>query len=143
MKLSIWMKEYEKNGFVELNDEIMTDIKKDFTSISISNEDTLSTILKSYEGASNYLLDPHGAVAVAAVNSLKLKFHNIKVISLLTAHPAKFPNVMQQALQCSQADLPLVAEHDSIKKMKKKPDNIQRFNCSTLYEELVNSMTNT
>ena len=55
--------------------------------------------MKSVYDESGYLMDPHTAVGVAAVQ----KFHancskqNIPTIILSTAHPAKFPEIVEKA----------------------------------------------
>jgi threonine synthase len=138
--LSFWMQEYLDKGAVEFSDEMMEKITKGFISVSVSNEDTLDMILQTYQGESQYLLDPHGAVAVAAVNSLVPILNKTKVISLLTAHPSKFPDVIRKALQC-EGELPAAAKHDSIEEMKNKPEKVHVFKCETLREELLSEMS--
>jgi len=138
--LCFWMQEYLDKGVVEFSDDMMDRIAKGFISVAVTNEDTLETMLQTYQGRSQYLLDPHGAVAVAAVNSLLPTLNKTKVISLLTAHPSKFPDVIRKALKC-EADLPAAAKHDSIEEMKNKEEKVHVFQCETLREELVNEMS--
>lgn len=65
---------------------------------SITDKETLLT-MKSVYNESGYLMDPHTAVGVAAAQ----KFHancskqNIPTIILSTAHPAKFPEIVEKA----------------------------------------------
>jgi threonine synthase len=71
-----------------------------FLTAAVSDEDTLSTIAETYRMTDGYLLDPHGAVAVAAATILAPELDpGSKRISLLTAHPAKFPDITRQALK--------------------------------------------
>jgi threonine synthase len=63
---------------------------------SISDEETLQTIRDVYNDH-NYLLDPHGAVAYNALNKY-LESHNDKGIILETAHPVKFPDVVEKVI---------------------------------------------
>ena len=80
------------------------------TSYSISDNDTKATIARVYK-TNNYILDPHGAVAfIAAEQFLSEQQVNNKTISttedafnagaiiLETAHPVKFPEVVEEAI---------------------------------------------
>ncbi|MCH2175387.1 MAG: threonine synthase [Lentisphaeria bacterium] len=58
-------------------------------------EETLSTI-KRYYDASGYVLDPHTAVGVFVAEQLADK--ELPVSCLATAHPAKFPDAVEQAI---------------------------------------------
>ena len=64
------------------------------SSYSISDEDTKATLKKVYED-DKYLLDPHGAVGYAALESYLQKHPNKKGIVLETAHPVKFYDVVE------------------------------------------------
>ena len=65
-----------------------------------------------------YLLDPHGAVAVAGAEQCREKFAgDIACVSVATAHPAKFPEVIKQALPAGR-QLPEAALHPSIEMAK-------------------------
>ncbi len=67
------------------------------SSISVSDVDTLSTIKEVY-AEFQYTLDPHAAVAYNALKD-HLKDHaGQKGIILGTAHPVKFPSVVQEAI---------------------------------------------
>ena len=61
----------------------------------ISQEETLATMRTSYE-KSGYLADPHTAVALAAVERLRLPPG--EVVVLATAHPAKFSETVYAAV---------------------------------------------
>ena len=80
------------------------------TSYSITDADTKSTITRVYK-TNNYILDPHGAVAfIAAEQFLSEQQVNNKTISttedafnagaiiLETAHPVKFPEVVEESI---------------------------------------------
>jgi threonine synthase len=73
------------------------DMKKlieDFISFSIKDEEVEDTIKKYYK---NYkiILDPHGAVGIAAFEKSNIYE---SVISIETAHPGKFPEVIKKVL---------------------------------------------
>ena len=68
--------------------------------------------------AESYLLDPHGAVSLAAVDLLGEQIGDNKLICLATAHPAKFPLTIRRALDV--ISLPPAAIHPSIEIAKKR-----------------------
>ena len=53
-------------------------------------------IIKSVFEENEVLIDPHTAIGIAAARTQK-KNNNVPVICLATAHPAKFPNTVQEA----------------------------------------------
>ena len=82
------------------------------TSYSIDDATTKATITRVYK-TNNYTLDPHGAVAFVAaemylINTKKIKDHSNKTVTLHsieskavileTAHPVKFPEVVEEAI---------------------------------------------
>ncbi|RUM88697.1 MAG: hypothetical protein DSZ24_03055 [Thermodesulfatator sp.] len=85
-------KEEERLCFSE---EELRRIQRDFLSISITQEETLATIRAFYE-ETGYILDPHTAVGVRA--ALQFLEEGLPMICLATAHPAKFPEAVSQAL---------------------------------------------
>ncbi|MEJ5375012.1 MAG: threonine synthase [bacterium] len=73
----------------------MNALRRDSTAISISDHLTRLTIKRAYEEY-GVLLEPHGAVAWAALNRyLWEKELNTLALATETAHPAKFPEVLQ------------------------------------------------
>jgi len=67
---------------------------------SCSDEETLTSIQRIYE-ETGYIADPHTAVGLAAVRDL-----SDPVVVLSTAHPAKFPDVVSQALGYAPDSVP-------------------------------------
>ena len=76
-------------------------IKEDFLSESVSEEELLFCIKKVYE---NYkmIIDPHTAVGLRALEKINL---NGKNVVLSTAHPCKFPEAIQKAINVN-SELP-------------------------------------
>lgn len=66
-------------------------------SVAVSDADTLLTIKDVYT-KTGYLLDPHGAVGYKALADYLLQHPGQKGIVLETAHPVKFPDVVEQAI---------------------------------------------
>lgn len=77
------------------------DLKKmrnDFFSISVSDDETRSTIAQSFKNH-GLILEPHGAVAwkgVETYKKLSTKYSTQLFISLETAHPAKFGDELKR-----------------------------------------------
>ncbi len=66
----------------------------DFAAGSAGTSETLATIARIWHEA-DYVLDPHTAVGVAVASRLR---GSPEVICLGTAHPAKFPQAIRQAI---------------------------------------------
>ncbi|MCW3473353.1 threonine synthase [Limobrevibacterium gyesilva] len=54
------------------------------------------TEIRRLHAASGYLADPHTAIGIAAARALACP-HGVPTIAMATAHPAKFPDAMEQA----------------------------------------------
>jgi threonine synthase len=68
-------------------------MRDEITAAAISDDETLAEIRSTHERFGT-LVDPHTAVGLAAVRRLKLSGD---VIVASTAHPAKFPEIVEQA----------------------------------------------
>jgi len=137
-KIKNWMDEFKKNGHVSFDTGAFEKYSKGFLSNSITDAHTLSLIKEMYEGE-NYLLDPHGAVSLAAADLLKERLGNKKLICLATAHPAKFPDVIQNALGADKV-LPETAFHHSIETAKKRCEKVHLCDHSHFEGALINAM---
>ncbi|RTL55032.1 MAG: threonine synthase [Sphingobacteriales bacterium] len=71
-------------------------LKNKISSFSIDDATTIQTIQTVYQQY-NYLLDPHGAVAFAALSRYLQQFPNLQGYIAATAHPVKFPDVVKTA----------------------------------------------
>ena len=137
-KIKMWTEQFESTGKVEFDEETFNSYKQGFLSNSVTDEATLGIIKEIYESES-YLLDPHTAVAVAVLNKMRSQIGNHKVICLATAHPSKFPNVMQQAL--GRDYLPIEATHPSIETAKRKCQKGFTIDHEYLEEGLLDAMS--
>jgi threonine synthase len=70
-------------------------VRRDFAAAAVSEEEVAETIAAFYK-EHRYILDPHTAVGVKA--ALKYKAVGIPMVCLATAHPAKFNQVVEQAI---------------------------------------------
>lgn len=74
-------------------------MRKDIEAIRLTDNETLEEIRRTYQ-RTGYVLDPHTAVGVAAARRFLARTPaSSPVIVTATAHPAKFPEVIQQAIQ--------------------------------------------
>jgi len=91
-KMPELMKEFERLGSLKVSQDVLDTIKKDFDSYAFTDEQTKEKIGEIF-AKTGEILDPHSAIGVAASNSfIKSKsYQNELVVTLATAHPAKFP----------------------------------------------------
>ncbi|MCW3160075.1 threonine synthase [Chryseobacterium oryctis] len=82
---------------LELFGHQFEELKNKISAYSINNEKTLQTIKEVYENY-DYLLEPHGAVACSALNQYLKENPNRKGLILETAHPIKFPDAVEKAI---------------------------------------------
>ena len=91
------MLSFKKKQYLKIEKNKHLKAKKIFSSYSISEKETISTIKKVYYEKS-IILDPHSAIGVSAgINFLKNN-KNSHVITLATAHPAKFSEAVKKAI---------------------------------------------
>jgi threonine synthase len=119
-KIKAWMDKLEVSGRVELDTKTRDAINRGFQSVSVTDELTLKTIRATYESDPSYLIDPHGAVALAGALRLRTD-DRTPVACLATAHPAKFPDVIVSALELAEGSpLPEAVVHPDLVRV---PDN--------------------
>ncbi|HQS08759.1 MAG TPA: threonine synthase [Xanthobacteraceae bacterium] len=84
-----------QSGAFTLPREAMATICGEFSAGRADEPETLATITRTYREA-GYVIDPHTAVALAVAGKVE---HNSRIpqVILSTAHPAKFPDVVEAA----------------------------------------------
>ena len=82
---------------LELFHQQVSDLKNVLSSVSVSDDETRKAIRRAYDDT-GYMLDPHGAVAYKALEDYLPGNKNGKGIILETAHPVKFPDVVEDIL---------------------------------------------
>jgi threonine synthase len=90
------MSEFKDEGRVETGDTRLAAVTEVFDGASFDDEQTRAEIRRTYE-ATGVVLDPHTAVGVAAARAAR-RDHDVPMICLATAHPAKFPDAVEQAI---------------------------------------------
>ena len=119
------MKKVKQNSYqIEKNN--LDVIQKDFLSESCNEQETLDIIKKNHE-ENNIILDPHTAVGVGAAK--KLSFNDCVVLS--TAHPCKFPDATNNAIN-KHEKLPEELQHVLDKKenfqvLKNNTEEVKNF----------------
>lgn len=93
-----------KTGPISLPADAFAKARELFDSYAVDDALTLDTIRSVYE-ETEYLLDPHSAIAVKAARECQ-RDAAIPMVSLATAHPAKFPDAVRQAGQTDEPALP-------------------------------------
>ena len=111
----------------------LTKIKEDFLSESVSEEELLFCIKKVYE---NYkmIIDPHTAVGLRALEKINL---NGKNVVLSTAHPCKFPEAIQKAINVN-SELPselnyILNEKENFVVIQNNIEKVKEYILSKLY----------
>ena len=89
---------------VTLSDEAFANVRALFDSYTVDDQQTVKTIADVYDKC-EYLLDPHSAIGVEAARQ-KRRRHDIPMITLATAHPAKFPDAVMNAGYPHEPELP-------------------------------------
>ena len=110
------------------------------TSRRVTDYATLSTMRRVFE-RNGYLMDPHTAVAVAALHEIhggggkRYREKGEVTVVLSTAHPAKFPDIVASALGHPKL-LPAAASHHTIESASQKMESLHRCDCADLEEQL-------
>lgn len=117
------------SNFERLIDLYQNDASKmhhDIQAFAIDNPEILNEIRRTYDKTGK-IIDPHTAIGIAAAR--KYAPNSQPFIITATAHPAKFPDVIREALQI---DIPLP---DSLQRLMTLPKKAKLI--STDYQDLV------
>ena len=95
------MKDIKEKGKYEIQKENLDKINVDFLSSRMDENEVLNTIKTIYEKFDK-VLDPHSAIGYGAFDKVNLEGNNIV---LATAHPCKFPDAIEKAINI-KAELP-------------------------------------
>jgi threonine synthase len=92
-----------------------------FRAFRLDDEGTLAEIRRLYT-RQNYLADPHSAIGIAGARALACQ-HGVPSVAMATAHPAKFPDAMEQATGVRPPLPPRLAG------LYKRPEKFNRAPC--------------
>lgn len=125
-----------EDGDIDLSNEAMTRANACFASHRVDDAATTACIAKVWN-QSQYLLDPHSAIGVAAALAGASSDSSIPWVTLATAHPAKFPDAVAAAgvntvpvLPAHLRDLHERAEHFEV--LPNSLSDVQQFMASHL-----------
>ncbi len=92
------MVRFRKEGTMPVTASELAEARKLFTAYSFDDAETIDEIARTWRDR-GVMLDPHSAVGVAAARD-HLATHGGKgpMVSLATAHPAKFPDAIERAV---------------------------------------------
>ena len=94
-----------KAGSMTLSPEVFEKAKAHFASYRCGDDETTQTIRSVFD-TTEYLLDPHTAIGVAAARHC-WRDRSVPMVTLGTAHPAKFPDAIKAAGQEHAVELPM------------------------------------
>ena len=86
----------DKEGIIHKKPDIK-EMKKYLYSVAISDEETIKTIKDTYKKF-KIIVEPHGAVGIAALRRYRKTSKKLLSICLETADPAKFPEIIKKEL---------------------------------------------
>jgi threonine synthase len=97
-KLPKLMQEFERSGELKVEDEILQKVRENFSAFKIDDFLTKKTIKDIFKQTGE-ILDPHSAIGVCAAKNfiLEKNYEGEFIITLATAHPAKFPQAVVDA----------------------------------------------
>lgn len=136
-KIKSWLNEFQQTGTITFDEQTVQNYSRGFLSHSTKDQETLDLIAQIYHEEA-YLLDPHAAVSVCATDVYKDELAGEKTICLATAHPAKFPEAMRNALKTK--NLPKAAQHQSIEAQKTQCEKVYLCDNKHLESALIQAM---
>jgi len=89
------MLDFRKNGRMDVSETAWLEATALFTGFRLDDEQTLEAIRRLYTRA-GYLADPHSIIGIEAARALGSAEN--PVVAMATAHPAKFPDAIFQAI---------------------------------------------
>ena len=125
--LSIWVG--NPSNFIRIQEMYNNDLKAfsdDFTSYSFTDEETLFEMKNIYANT-RYIAEPHGTVGYLGLKHEMQNHHNAVGVFLETAHPIKFLDIVEPALQIK---LPIPTQIESVlnkQKVSVKVANYEEF----------------
>jgi threonine synthase len=128
------MAQFRKTGAMAVPAPVWQAMRRRFNGFMSSDADTAAEIKRSWSEA-GYLADPHTAAGLAAARALGPI--GLPVIAVATAHPAKFPDAIEQAVGFRPA-LPSALRdlYDRSEKLVHAPNSL------VAVEELVGNFAN-
>ncbi len=102
-RVADFMAMFRGDGTAAIDSDALHSLSENWRGTSVDDQETLATIARYHE-TRDMLLDPHTAVGMLAAERLGADLAH-PVITLATAHPAKFPDAVSEAVGI-KPDLP-------------------------------------
>jgi threonine synthase len=102
------MRDFRTTGRMAIPDATWRRARTLFRGFRLDDLHTTAEIRRLHE-TSGYLADPHSAIGIAAARAHK-PAHGMPTVAMATAHPAKFPDAMEQAIGIRPALPPRLAD---------------------------------
>ncbi len=90
------MKDLSEKGYYKLSNDILEKLRENFCSYSIS-EPEVEDIIRYYNEKHGLIVDPHTAVGLGSAAQYSTNYDVI--VSLATAHPAKFKDTVRKVIE--------------------------------------------
>ncbi|VWX59589.1 threonine synthase [Sphingorhabdus sp. 109] len=94
-KTAARMAEFEKNHNMQLDSEMRETAASLFTSHRVDPDD-MALAMRWAQDKAGQIIDPHSAIGLSAAQHVDLD-PSVPVVTLATAHPAKFPDAVERA----------------------------------------------
>jgi len=117
-----WMDEFKQNGRFAVSEPQYKELCELFGAHCLSDDETKTEMARLFE-SSEYLIDPHSAIGVAAARAARVDTEHPMVV-LGTAHAAKFPDAVRAA---TQQDAPLPTR---VKHIMSAEEKVERVECT-------------
>ncbi len=135
--LKDWMIEFESQGLLTLSEELLSKTRETFSSNVANHSEIIAAMLSKYK-SDDYLVCPHTATAVVALEQLHLP--SSTSIVLATAHPAKFEAAVKIALGGKSSIPPRPKELDELFALPTRVTILEN-NPTTVREFILNHLT--
>jgi threonine synthase len=118
------MDAFRRDGHVAIGDERLGELRARWQGLRINDEQTLRIIGDTYE-RTGMLIDPHTAVGLGAALASRRE-PGVPLVTLATAHPAKFPDAVERATGMRPELPPQLAElHDRPEQLTELPNDLR------------------
>jgi threonine synthase len=101
--------EFRKTGRFSVDAATLARARMHFDALRLTDSETLEVIARIYR-RNGELLDPHSAIGIAAAQKALAANRSVPLVALATAHPAKFPDAVEEASGCRPALPPRLAD---------------------------------
>jgi threonine synthase len=107
-KVAEAMTRFRAEGRLAVGEAALREARKLFDGHRLDDPSTIET-MRAVHRATGMIIDPHGAVGIAAARALR-RDPAVPIVALATAHPAKFPDAVEEAVGVRPALPPRLAD---------------------------------